>query len=110
MSGRSKAKPAEAAAAGNASQAAGATSDGGQTMGLPLTDAVWAGIKEELAEREDYALRVIGPKKGRRRIGRKFGPDPVLIEAADLDEAQMGELIADASLKIDLIRKGDGGD
>ncbi|MBW6506160.1 MAG: hypothetical protein K0B00_05335 [Rhodobacteraceae bacterium] len=47
-------------------------------------------------------LTITGPKRGRRRAGRQFGPEPVQIAAADLSEAEIRALKADPTLKIDV--------
>jgi hypothetical protein len=47
-------------------------------------------------------LIVTGPKKGRWRIGRRFGPEPVEIPLADLTEAQALALRDDPKLKFAL--------
>lgn len=51
---------------------------------------------------QQVILTITGPKRGRRRAGRAFGPEPVRISAADLSEAERRVLEADPSLKIDV--------
>ncbi|PKP62697.1 MAG: hypothetical protein CVT86_07130 [Alphaproteobacteria bacterium HGW-Alphaproteobacteria-8] len=51
---------------------------------------------------EAVMLTITGPKHGRRRIGRQFGTEPVVIAAADLTEAERSALAADPLLKIDV--------
>lgn len=46
---------------------------------------------------------VTGPKKGRRRAGRSFGPEPVTIPAADLTEDEIAALTSDPGLTVTLI-------
>lgn len=48
----------------------------------------------------DRLLTVVGPRQGRRRIGRAFGPDPVEIPLADLSEAEKQALIDDPRLTL----------
>lgn len=54
--------------------------------------------KIEKALAEVPALRVTGPKKGFRRAGRTFGPEPVDIPLADLDDAALAALEAEPNL------------
>ena len=63
------------------SPAAGASAAGGQFAGDPIP-----------------VLRVVGPEKGRRRIGRRFGPEPVDVPLADLSEEDVEQLKGDRSL------------
>lgn len=46
------------------------------------------------------SLIVTGPKKGRWRIGRKFGPEPVTLLAADLSEDDLKALGDDKTLTV----------
>ena len=50
----------------------------------------------------EVMLTITGPKRGRRRAGREFGPVPVMVAAADLTEAERLALEADPTLKIDV--------
>jgi hypothetical protein len=43
---------------------------------------------------------VIGPQKGRWRIGRHFGPGETYIAASELNETQIAALQADAELVV----------
>lgn len=52
---------------------------------------------------EGYAVLVTGPAKGRWRIGRKFGPEPVSIPAQELTEPQLRALDEDPELTIQLV-------
>lgn len=52
------------------------------------------------SETAEPSLVVIGPKKGRWRIGRKFGPEPVTLLASDLSEAEMKALAEDLTLTV----------
>lgn len=52
-------------------------------------------------------LIVTGPAKGRWRIGRCFGRDPVEIPAADLSEAQLAALRDDPELSISVVGLAD---
>lgn len=59
---------------------------------------------EKLAEKVEKALagvptlRVTGPKKGFRRAGRTFGPEPVDIPLAELDDKVLAALEAEPNL------------
>lgn len=46
------------------------------------------------------AIRVIGPARGRWRIGRRFGPEPVDIPVDELSEEEADALAADPLLII----------
>ena len=50
---------------------------------------------------------VMGPAKGRWRIGRYFGRDPVAIAASDLTEAQAIALQDDPELSISFVGLAD---
>lgn len=49
------------------------------------------------------ALIITGPKAGRRRAGRDFGPAPVSVPLADLTEADLAALQADPALTVTLV-------
>lgn len=49
------------------------------------------------------SLVVTGPKKGRWRAGRSFGPAPVTILISDLTEAEIDALIADDRLAVQVV-------
>lgn len=49
-------------------------------------------------------VRVTGPSRGRWRIGRHFGPEPVEIALADLSEEERARLEADPALTIEIVR------
>jgi hypothetical protein len=46
------------------------------------------------------SLIVTGPRAGRRRTGRQFGPQPVTIALSDLSEAEIAALTGDPSLTV----------
>jgi hypothetical protein len=48
-------------------------------------------------------VRVTGPKRGRWRAGRHFGPEPVDIAAGDLTEAEIAALAGDPALSVEMI-------
>lgn len=50
-----------------------------------------------------FSVRVVGPKRGRRRIGRQFGPEPVLIPLDELSEEDRASLAADPVLSIEIV-------
>lgn len=52
------------------------------------------------AEPQSAEVEVIGPRKGRWRIGRKFGQTPTRIPLAELDEAQLDALKGDSALVV----------
>lgn len=51
----------------------------------------------------DFTVVVTGPKAGRRRAGRAFGPEPVSIPAAALTEHEIAALQADPFLTVELV-------
>ncbi|WP_126977465.1 HI1506-related protein [Frigidibacter oleivorans] len=48
-------------------------------------------------------VKVTGPKKGRRRAGRAFGREPVLIPMDDLTEDELEALSADPALTVEFV-------
>lgn len=50
-----------------------------------------------------FAVKVTGPKRGRRRIGRAFGADPVLIPLGELSQDEVTELNADHALTVEVV-------
>ena len=60
-------------------------------------------ISNEGSRPELSALRVTGPKKGRRRIGRNFDRNPVTIPAADLSDDDITALLADPALTVETV-------
>lgn len=44
------------------------------------------------------SITVVGPAEGRRRIGRRFGPEPVTIPLDDLSDDEISALRADKRL------------
>ncbi|TMV09822.1 hypothetical protein FGK63_01765 [Ruegeria sediminis] len=48
----------------------------------------------------DLVVEVVGPKKGRWRIGRHFTADPVVIPLDELSEDEKAALIADPKLSV----------
>lgn len=47
-------------------------------------------------------VTVLGPANGRRRAGRRFGPEPVVIPVADLDEDDLEALQGDPALIVSI--------
>lgn len=56
---------------------------------------------------EGYAVEVTGPAKGRWRIGRKFGPEPVQIPAQELTEPELRALDNDPELSLKMVKLAD---
>lgn len=52
---------------------------------------------------EGRMVVVIGPKPGRRRIGRRFGQEPVAIPADELTGAEFQALMDDPTLAVSVI-------
>lgn len=59
-----------------------------------------AGGDDEPPAEEAAMIVVTGPERGRRRIGLKFGPEPVLIPVDDLTEAEIAALTGDPMLRV----------
>lgn len=78
--------------------------------GVTLSEAILAGSEAIMAPElppvgeppaaAAPSLIVTGPKKGRWRIGRKFGPEPVTLLAADLSEDDLKALGDDKTLTV----------
>ena len=45
-------------------------------------------------------VTITGPKKGRRRAGRSFGPEPVTVTVSELGEEAMQEILSDPYLTV----------
>lgn len=52
------------------------------------------------------ALKVVGPARGRRRAGREFGAEPVLIPLAALTDAERAAIETDPALLVQLVQAG----
>jgi len=72
--------------------------------------AVDAGAADEFIPDRDPPLlpsgvtvKVTGPRKGRRRVGREFGREPVVIPIEDLSEAELTALLEDSALTVELV-------
>jgi hypothetical protein len=50
--------------------------------------------------REPCRVIVLGPKQGRRRIGRTFGPEPTILDLNDLSDAEAEALGEDPDLVV----------
>lgn len=107
---------AEQAVAGQAAQTESTLGDGdatGAAQEAPsATAAPQAPAPDVVTDDEDhsqkrgpegYAVHVTGPAKGRWRIGRKFGPEPVLIPAQELTEPQLRALDEDPELSLKMV-------
>ena len=51
-----------------------------------------------------YQVQVTGPKRGRRRLGRDFGREPVSIPIEALTDADLAALHADPALTVEVIK------
>ncbi len=69
--------------------------------------AAAVGGRDDLEDNINYPLPptvvVQGPAKGRWRIGRKFGTEPVSIPVTELTEAQYDALCADPELFVTVV-------
>lgn len=87
-----------AAEAGEASAAAAPAEATAPAPGAaPLPDPDAEPVAARIVGPEGWELVVTGPAKGRWRAGRHFGPEPVVIPAAELTEDE-ARLIADDPL------------
>lgn len=57
----------------------------------------------------ELVVVVSGPPAGRRRIGRRFGPEPVEIPNDDLSEDQKQALISDPLLSVTTVARANEG-
>jgi hypothetical protein len=60
--------------------------------------------KDEQDELSEPHIVVIGPKKGRWRAGRHFGPEPTIILVSDLIEGEGDALRSDPTLAISVVQ------
>lgn len=76
-----------------------------ETVAATATGALIAPLSDSDPESRlaGFAVKVIGPKRGRRRIGRAFGSDPVLIPMEDLSRDEVEALNADPSLTVEVV-------
>lgn len=65
----------------------------------PAPPVTSAGGRDDRAK-AGPSLIVTGPKQGRWRAGRKFGPEPVTLIVADLDEGEFEALEKDPALTV----------
>ncbi|QYK42863.1 MAG: hypothetical protein KF887_07105 [Paracoccaceae bacterium] len=80
----------QAAAAGEGSPSSAEAPTPADDGNAPSLEPVWS-------------LIVTGPKSGRRRAGRQFGPEPVTLAVSDLSEAEIAALMTDPALTIQTI-------
>lgn len=82
----------------------GATDDGSQpqTTGADAAPVTKTPPEQKPPEKPPIreSVRITGPKKGRRRAGYRFGPEPVDIPLDDLSEEDSAALIGDPTLTI----------
>jgi hypothetical protein len=57
----------------------------------------------DLAPATDYALKITGPRRGRRRAGYAFGAEPVVLPFKELSEEQAEALRSDPLLMIEVV-------
>lgn len=68
-----------------------------------ITPFISEGVTLEILP-SGYQVWVTGPKRGRRRIGRDFGREPVSIPIEELAEEDLAALQADPSLTVEVIK------
>ena len=86
----------ETAPAGAEGAPAGTAADLAQDQGAEV--AAMVSQAKELGLGIADMIEVIGPRQGRRRAGRAFGPEPVLIPMDELSEADLQALEDDPLL------------
>lgn len=93
-----------AAIAGDEQPGAGAAGETAvvKPADLPGEEPAHAAPRVIPRDAAEVIVTITGPKRGRRRAGRAFGPEPVQIAASALSEADRRALEADPSLKIDV--------
>lgn len=93
-------RPAASPAPTGTSAASGAVDDGSAAVATGESPAAAAPALEMSPApiATTSALRVCGPKQGRWRAGRLFGPEPVTLPVAELTAGEIDALQADASL------------
>ena len=75
-------------------------------IGVNMSDAVRQEASKTLkaaleeGKSPEGQIMVIGPKGGRWRAGRHFGPEPTIIDVADLTEEEGRALISDPKLVV----------
>lgn len=82
-----------------AAEAAKAQAGGGQDAGGTTPPASTA-AKTSAPKEPELVVEVVGPRKGRRRAGRHFGPEPVIIPLDELTEDEKAALVADPVLTV----------
>ena len=94
-------KDTEAANASPADQSTGNQPAAETISGAALkSDTQAAADAQAAASREGLTITVVGPKKGRWRIGRQFTLEPTVIAVSDLTEDQIDALERDPLLII----------
>lgn len=101
---RPKSQPKPAPEAQTSAAEAKPSPDQVTPQAAPVEEAVSAEA-EVAAPLQPPALTVVvtGPKEGRRRAGRAFGPEPVSIQAEELTEDEIAALQADPFLRVEII-------
>ncbi|NML88351.1 hypothetical protein HHL26_04630 [Sphingobium sp. TB-6] len=61
-------------------------------------DALIEALSSGSDRAETAGLRVVGPRKGRRRVGRAFGPEAVVIPLINLGEDELRSIDGDPEL------------
>lgn len=75
-----------------AEAAQAAPSNGATTAAKPDTSVA--------PKTDSETVTVVGPKKGRRRAGRQFGAEPVVIAIADLSQGELEAITSDPTLLV----------
>lgn len=92
------ATPSPIPASPQASEPTGAVEVSAATAAASVDPKPDASVELEVRGPKGYGVKVVGPAQGRWRIGRKFGPEAIVIPAPELTEAQMEALYNDPSL------------
>lgn len=93
-------------------EAASAQSTAFQLPAVPEAEVPVSGVAADgsspppdpdLLPAADYALKITGPRKGRRRAGYAFGAEPVVLPFKELSEEQAEALRSDPLLMIEIV-------
>lgn len=84
-----------AGGSGDADNGSGGSSN---TGGAASNDAGDSGAKDQEALGDAPSITVVGPGKGRRRIGRRFTPEPTSIPLSELEGGELEALRGDPLL------------
>lgn len=99
--------PVDGEAAAIVQTAASTPVDGKAGLVIPVSVSIDT-LLEALRDNDDIAaitaLRVVGPRQGRRRVGRAFGPEAVTIPLVNLGEDELRAIDGDPALTWSIVQ------